>query len=188
MKPHKLLGPMLMTAALLATAGAAGAADKGAVPESDAALANSIRHEIVMYADYTIWDDVNIQVANGNVHLTGAVAQPYRKDDIGRLARHVAGVNQVQNDIRVLPASFEDDRLRLRIARAIYSDPAMTRYAFQPLKPIHILVENGRVTLAGVVSSEFDKQIAVMRASTTGLSFGPVTNHLQVVPEPASKS
>jgi hyperosmotically inducible protein len=189
MKPC-ILSRFLTSAAILAVATVAGAADKvtPTQAETDAAVANSIRHEIIMYADYSIWDEVGIQVNNGNVHLTGAVVQPIKKEEIERLTRHVAGVNQLQDDIKVLPASFDDDRLRMRVARAIYGDPAFVYYANQSLKPIHILVENGHVTLAGVVNSELDKQLAGVRASTAGASFGPVINNLQVIPTPAKKS
>src|SRR5664279_4619203 len=102
------MGWCLMAAALVVGAGVAGAADRKApaVPETDAALANSVRHEIVMYADYSIWDDVNIEVNNGSVRLTGEVSQPIKREEIGKLTRHLAGVTQVQNDIRVLPLSF----------------------------------------------------------------------------------
>lgn len=178
----KIMGRFLMAAALLVGAGAAGAADKktAVLPESDAALANNVRHEIVMYPYFSIWDDINISVDHGNVTLTGEVNQPVKREDIDRLTRSLPGVNHLQNDLRVLPTSFEDDRLRLRIARAIYGDPSMTKYAIQPLKPIHILVENGHVTLTGVVDSQFDKQIAATRAATAGMSFGPIVNNLQV--------
>lgn len=184
------MGRFLMAAVLLVSAAVAGAADKNAAagPETDAELANSVRHEIVMYANYSIWDDVTIEVTAGNVHLGGVVLDPARKVVIDRLAQHVAGVAQVRNDIRVLPASIEDDRLRQRVARAIYGDPNMRAYANQPLKPIHIIVENGHVMLAGVVNTEFDKEIAGMRASAAGMSFGPVVNNLQVEHPPARKS
>jgi osmotically-inducible protein OsmY len=166
----------MLPAALLLAAGVAGAADKNAVPgsETDTALANRVRDEIVMYARYSIWDDVNIDVVNGTVHLTGEVTQPVKKEEIDRLAKDVAGVTGVRSDIRVL--------------RAIYGDPSMTKYAIQPLKPIHILVENGHVTLAGVVGTEFDKEIAGVRASAAGMSFGPIVNNLQVEHPPAKKS
>jgi len=48
------------------------------------------------------------------------------------------------------------------------------------LPPIHIIVENGHVTLDGVVNNNLEKQIAGMRAASVGLSFGPVVNNLQV--------
>jgi len=47
-------------------------------------------------------------------------------------------------------------------------------------------VDNGHVTLTGVVATDMDKQIAGMRANQS-LSFGPVTNNL-VVENPAKKS
>lgn len=158
-------------------------ADKVNQPQSetDAALADRVRHEIAMYGNYSIFDDVSLAVSNGNVKLMGVVSQPFKKTEIDRLAKNVAGAGAVASEIRVLPASFQDDRLRMLLARAIYGDPAMTRYAIEPMKPIHILVENGHVTLTGFVDSEFDKQIAGARAATTGLSFGPVVNNLQVV-------
>ena len=49
----------------------------------------------------------------------------------------------------------------------------------QAIPPIHIIVKNGHVTLEGVVSSEMEKNLAAIRASSAGLSFGPVQNNLQ---------
>jgi len=188
MRP-KFTGRFLMAATLLMGAGLATAADKRAAakPDSDAALADSVRHEIVMYSKYSIWDDVGIDVTNGTVHLSGVVTQPYKKEDIDRLAKNVAGADHVNDNIRVLPLSPNDDRLRLIIARAVYGDPSMRQYAMEPLKPIHIVVENGHVTLTGIVNTEFDRQIAATRAATVGLSFGPVVNNLQVE-HPSKKS
>ena len=188
MRP-KFTGRFLMAAMLLMSAGLAAAADKRAAakPDSDTALADSVRHEIAMYGKYSIWDDVSIDVANGTVHLSGVVTQPYKKEDIDRLAKGVAGADHVNDDIRVLPLSSADDRLRLIVARAIYGDPSMRKYAIEPLKPIHIVVENGHVTLTGIVNTEFDKEIAATRAATAGMSFGPIVNNLQVE-HPSRKS
>jgi osmotically-inducible protein OsmY len=52
---------------------------------------------------------------------------------------------------------------------------------------VHIIVENGHVTLTGVVATNFDKNIAGIRAAGAGLSFGPVINNLQVE-RPSRKS
>ena len=83
--------------------------------------------------------------------------------------------------------SFNDDNLRIRVARAIYRDPALSRYSIQAVPPIHIIVKNGHVTLEGVVNSDLEKEVAYMRASSAGLSFGPVQNNLRVE-NPKSKS
>ena len=79
-----------------------------------------------------------------------------------------------------------DDRLRLQVATAIYRDPILSGYAIRAVPAIHIIVENGHVTLTGMVNSDMEKQIAGMRAASS-LSFGPITNNL-VVEHPARKS
>ncbi len=179
----------LTAAALVASVGTAGAAKKEKVVlAGDAGIEQNVRHEIVMYPRYSIWDDISFRVANGSVELMGAVSQPYKKQDIERLVQRVPGVASVTDEIKVLPLSPFDDRLRIQIARAIYSYPAFSRYAIQAVPPIHIIVDNGHVTLAGVVNNDFEKQVAGMRAASAGLSFGAITNNLQVENPKAKKS
>jgi hyperosmotically inducible protein len=178
-----MLPKVLMAAAI--AAGIAGASTNGAsAPTGDTGIVRRLTHEVRMYPQYTIWDSVNFRVENGKVELLGAVSQPFKKDDLGRIAKAVPGVTSVTNDLKVLPLSPMDDRLRLQVARAIYGSSALFNYAMQPLPPIHIIVENGHVTLEGVVGNALDKQLAGMRASSAGLSFG-VTNNLTVeLPSP----
>jgi hyperosmotically inducible protein len=80
-----------------------------------------------------------------------------------------------------------DNRLRQQVARAIYRDPVLSRYGFQALPPIHIIVDNGHVTLEGVVSTDMEKNLACLRAAGAGMSFGQVTNNLHVE-NPSHKS
>jgi len=187
MKNPRILGRLLVTGALLFAAGLAGASTNPPAPQTDEALAARVRHEVAMYPYYGIFDDVSYRVVNGNVELTGAVTEPWKKSDLGKSIQRIPGVASVTNQLEVLPLSPMDNQLRWRIARAIYSDPSLSRYAIQAIPPIHILVDNGRVTLDGVVNSDLEKQVAGMRAATSGLSFGPVTNHLRVE-NPARKS
>jgi len=174
------LGWFLMTAALFASAALASNKGTPNVAKTDEDLAKAVRHEVLMYPYYTLWDDISFRVDNGNVVLTGDVNQPYKKDDIGRAVKHIAGVETVTNDIKVLPLSPADDRLRLQVARAIFRDPNLSRYAMGAIPSIHIIVDNGHVTLTGDVDSTMDKNIAGIRASGAGLSFGPVQNNLTV--------
>ena len=179
----KVLNSLLATA-LLVGAGIAGAATKPA----DVSVERQILHEIRMYPNYSIWDDISFRVSNnGQVELFGAVNQPYKKSDIERTVRRVPGVTSVTDRIKVLPLSPFDDRLRIQVARAVYGDPVLNRYALQAVGPIHIIVENGHVTLSGVVNNEMEKNVAGIRANAAGLSFGSVTNNLQVE-HPARKS
>ncbi len=182
----RLLGRIVMAAILIV--GVAGAATNGNanLPRTDNDIAKSVRHEVLMYPYYSLWDDVSFRVNNGSVELIGAVNQPFKKQDLGRLAAKVPGVTSVTNQLRVLPLSPMDDRLRLQVARAIFRDPVLSRYAMGAVPSIHIIVDNGHVTLSGVVNNDMEKQVAGMRASGAGLSFGSVTNNL-VVERPTSK-
>ena len=179
-----ILGNFLVTAALVVSAAAA--ADGGGGGGSKG-LAERVRHEILMYSNYTLWDDISFRVDNGNVLLLGAVSQPYKSSDLQRIVQHIPGVASVTNELKVLPLSPQDDRLRLQVARAIYRDPVLSRYAMGAVPSIHIIVDNGKVTLTGVVNNTMEKQVAGIRASSAGLSFGPVINNLAVENPPAKK-
>src|SRR5215475_7907036 len=159
---RQILGWVLTTVTL-----AAGAAF--AATPTDADLAKSVRHEVLMYSRYSLWDDVNFRVNNGNVELLGAVSQPYKKKDLQKIVQSIPGVASVTNELKVLPLSSFDDRLRIQVARAIYGDPVLSRYGLGANPSIHIIVDNGHVTLTGAVSNEMEKQVAGMRASGAGL-------------------
>jgi len=170
----------LMLASMVIAAGTAMAANANTAGGlDDMQIAQKVVHEIRMYPRYTMWDNISVRVHDGEVDLQGEVSLPFKKADLGRLAQRVPGVRSVTNEIEVLPNSFFDDRIRLAVARAIYRDPMFSRYAIQAVPPIHIIVDNGHVTLEGVVNSPMEKNVAGIRASQ-GLSFGQVTNNLQV--------
>ncbi len=55
---------------------------------------------------YNVFDDLNFSVNNGVVTLSGVKwTQPVVKSDAERSVKHLAGVTQVVNNIRVLPLS-----------------------------------------------------------------------------------
>jgi osmotically-inducible protein OsmY len=185
MRANGLRGLGMVAALLLGTGMAVAGSAPAALPQSDDAIAKEVRHEVLLYPHYTIFDNLAFRVNQGNVELMGAVTEPYKKSDLGRMVERLPGVNRVTNAIEVLPLSNMDNRLRLEIARAIYRDPSLSTLGFQALPPIHIIVDNGHVTLEGVVNTELQKQVAGMRAASSGLSFGPVTNNLRVENPPA---
>ena len=137
----------------------------------------NVQRSVLRYAHFTIFDSVHADVDNGIVTLTGKVTMPYKRDDIERRVRLATGVKEVANQIEVLPANINDDRLRLGIARAIYGHPAFDRYATMVNPPIHVVVERGRVTLEGVVQSEVERALARSIAASF-LSF-ELTNDLK---------
>ncbi len=143
----------------------------------DQQIANDISRAVNRYAYFTVFDDVNIGVHEGNVTLTGKVTMPYKRDDIGKRVANIDGVRQVDNKLDVLPVSQFDDELRVRIARAIYGNSNFWNYAIMPNPPIHIIVEHGRVTLTGVVQNDVDRMLA--RSLATNFQAFSVTNNLK---------
>jgi hyperosmotically inducible protein len=93
---------------------------------------------------------------------------PYKRTDIEKRVAKLDGVTEVQNRIEVLPVSMYDDELRVRIARAIYGNSNFWNYASMANPPIHIIVENGHVTLEGVVNNNVDRMLARSLASGFG--------------------
>lgn len=140
-------------------------------------MVQDVASAVGRYANYSVFDDVSIQAASGVVTLTGRVTMPVKRDDIARRVAQVAGVVSVDDQIKVLPLSAYDDQLRFVIARRIYGNALFAGYASMANPPIHILVENGRITLSGVVHSESDRLLATaLTASIGGFS---VTNELR---------
>jgi len=139
---------------------AAGVASADAGDRKDLQLFNDIAASVNHYTQFTIFDDVNVEVKDGIVTLSGNVTMPYKRNDIHERVANVSGVQQVRNNLKVLPVSTSDDQLRYRIARAIYDTPHFWNYAIGPNPPIHIVVEHGHVTLTGVVNNDTDRVIA----------------------------
>ena len=123
---------------------------------------------------------VDVSIKNGAATLTGATRSDVGRDSAVWIANNMPGVNDVVDNIKVLPVSGFDDRIRISAVRAIYRDPVMGRYASDPAKPIRIVVDNGKLSLYGTVATAMDKQIAGMRANQVFGVFS-VQNNLEVV-------
>jgi hyperosmotically inducible periplasmic protein len=144
-------------------------------------LQRQVRHELNMLPYGNVFDYLTFTIdADGNVTLNGDVTNPVVKSSAGNVVKRVEGVERVNNQIRVLPVSFMDDGLRLRLFRTIYGYPALQKYALGVNKPIRIIVNRGHVTLLGVVDNQTDKNIAGIRANGVPGIFS-VDNQLAVV-------
>ena len=162
------------TVAMLVSTFAGGAL---AQDRRDVRVADDVGRAVRQYAQYTIFDDVNGRVDAGIVTLDGKVTMPYKKADIERLVARLDGVRELKSTIEVLPVSMYDDELRSRVSRAIYGNPSFWSYAAMANPPIHIIVENGRVTLTGIVNSDVEKMLA--RSLATGVGELSVKNELR---------
>jgi len=179
----KLLRQILAAGALLA--GPALAAVQPNVtpdpPLPDTQIAQTVQRDLLKYANFTVFDDLSFKVQNGRLTLFGEVTEPFKKADIEKIAAKVPGATGVTDEIQVLPFSDMDNLLRSRIAVSIYHDPSLARYRAGTNSPIHIIVDNGGVTLKGAVYTQADKEDAGLLAS----SVAPIVNNLQVVNPPS---
>lgn len=146
-----------------------------------ARITKEVRHELVMLPYYGVFDWLEGEIkGDGTVILRGQVVRPTTKSDAEARVKEVEGVERVVNEIQVLPLSRNDDRIRLAVYRALFNwNSPLFRYATQAVPSIHIIVNNGRVTLKGVVATKSDSDIANIKARGVPGVF-EVKNELQV--------
>ena len=153
----------------------------GAAAEIDS-VDRKVRQKLVTLPYYSVFDNFQYRVDGSSVTLEGQVTRPTLSSDAERAVGRIAGVTEVVNKIEVLPLSPHDDRIRRAVYRAIYFNPALSRYALQAVPPIHIVVRNGDVTLEGVVAASMEKNIANLEANGVAGAFS-VVNNLRVEQE-----
>ena len=178
MKPRPLI-LLISLLSLVSLSSAQGAQRDQPSAKSQERITREVRHELLMLPYFGVFDNIAYKVDGYNVTLLGQVVRPTLKSDAENSVKRIEGVEKVDNQIEVLPTSPMDDRLRIRLFRAIYGFPALQKYELGVQKPIRIIVKNGHVTLEGVVDNEADKNMAGVRANGVSGIFS-VTNNLQV--------
>jgi hyperosmotically inducible protein len=150
----------------------------GGAPSQDR-ITREVRHELVMLPYYSVFDNLAYKVDGSTVTLLGQVSRPTLKSDAENVVKKIEGVDKVDNNIEVLPASPSDDKIRRAEFHTIYSFPSLSKYAWGAVPPIHIIVKGGHVTLEGVVDNEADRNAAEIRAKSVPGTFS-ITNNLRV--------
>ena len=130
-------------------------------------VAAQIRGEIAGLPYATVWDWVEAEMRpDGSVVLRGDVLRPSTKSDAEFRIRRIETVSSVVNEINVLPLSKFDNDIRVGVYRSLFNaNFPLFRYSLGSDPSIHIIVENGKVTLKGVVSTSMDKQLAAVAAN-----------------------
>ena len=146
-------------------------------------IAKEVRHELLMLPYYSLFDDMGFTVQGRTVTLTGALTSQHAvtKNEAENVVKRIEGVEKVVNDIKVLPPSPMDDRVREEVFQRLVRTGGLSKYFWEAAPSIHILVQNGHVTLTGYVMNEGDKNMAGIAANTTPGIFGQVVNNLRVV-------
>ena len=174
------------TSAVLMSSNGPVVADYGKQPQSSDPVENNIakevRHELLMLPYYSLFDDLEYTVQGRTVTLSGSVTSEHgvTKADAENAVKRIEGVDQVINNIKILPASPMDERARIKVYRSLEDTASLSQYFWEAAPSIHIVVDNQRVTLKGFVNSEMDKNLATMAAKQVPDIF-QVTNELRVV-------
>ena len=143
-------------------------------------IVKEVHHELVMLPFYGVFDNLMYKVSpDGTLTLLGEASRPTLKSDAERAVREIEGVERVDNQIKVLPVSPNDDRIRRATYRKIYGHSVLSQYQLRAVPPIHIVVDNGHVMLEGVVARQMEKQVAGMQANSVSGVFS-VENNLRV--------
>ena len=152
---------------------------EGNVPDAElqSKLSDKLSYDRIGYG--IMFNALNLKVEDGLVTIGGDVRDYPSRDSAVAIVETTPGVKDVIDDINVLPTSNFDDDLRIRVARAIYGQSSMTKYAMAPEKPIRIIVDNGHITLYGVVDSKMDRQLAESQARSVSGAFS-VDNKLVI--------
>lgn len=177
-----LLGIAVLSLGLM-TVGVSSAAAKSSPPADqtkyEAWLNQQVHHELVTLPWYGVFDNLEYKIDGSQVTLMGQVIRPVTKSDAENVVKKIEGVTRVVNEIKVLPPSPFDDGIRRAEYRAIFSEPSLSKYSLGAIPSIHMIVENGHVTLEGVVANEADRNLANIRANTVPNVFS-VTNNLRI--------
>jgi osmotically-inducible protein OsmY len=172
--------------------------------ESVVKMAQRIQKELVTLNQYGVFDELRFSIKDYVVTLKGYASRPTLKSGAENVVKAIEGVEQVVNNIEVLPVGRMDDQIRARVYAAVYGHPTLSRYNpnrgipinMTPSRmaagitndppigfhPIHIIVKNGNVTLTGVVDNAGDKAIAGMAANGVRDVFN-VENDLMIANE-----
>lgn len=147
--------------------------------ENERRLTEQVRHELVMLPYYSVFDHIQFRVEGDRVILLGKVSRPTLKTAAGRVVKHIEGIKEIDNQVKVLPLSSFDDRIRLGVYRALFRNDMLSRYSLGAMPSIHIIVENGDVALEGSVATDAERNVAGMMANGVSGVFS-VQNNLRV--------
>jgi osmotically-inducible protein OsmY len=129
-----------------------------------------------------MFNAIGVSVDQGVATLDGHARTYVDRASALALVSTTPGVRDVVDLIEVDPVSPMDDEIRIRVARAVYSDSSLRKYMIDPAKPIRISVQRGNVSLYGIVNNRMDAQIALVRAIGVPGAFS-VNSYLRVAGE-----
>ncbi len=120
--------------------------------------------------------DITVEANEGVITLSGTVGNYIRKSQVVDAAKAITGVKAVVERIEVRFDTY-DEKSDVEIAIEVLN--ALKANKDIPFDRVQIEVENGHVTLDGVMEWNHQKQAAQKSASTVG-GIKVLTNHIEI--------
>lgn len=124
------------------------------ISQQDISLKKVVENKLHSMVWYTARDYVNIEVSKGIVTLSGWVNGFWKTGKIEEIMKNISGVREINNEI---VSSNGSDELAGRALSAIYRDAMFRKYVLAADLPVHVIVQNNMVILAGKVSVESER-------------------------------
>lgn len=176
-------------AAVVGTAGAAGAAASQERGFSGAMSDTRIRLEINHYwfqASEEIFSKINLQVQEGRVLLTGTIADPQTRVDAVRLTWQADGIKEVINEIEVDDDTTVTDWARdIKISQQLKNKLLFDRDVSSLNYSIEVV--NQRIYLIGVAQDQAEMDRVIAHAKDIAYVRGLV-NYVRLKDDPARSS
>jgi hyperosmotically inducible protein len=148
--------------------------------QAQTGMEQKVFKEILKLPYYGVFDNIAYRVDGNTVTLYGKVHQPITRSSAARTVQRIEGVENVVNNIEVLPLSNFDDSIRLRVLRTLQTNGGSLYRYFLGVNPsVKIIVDRGHVTLEGIVANSGDANLANILTSTVPGTFS-VTNNLMI--------
>ncbi len=141
-------------------------------------LEKQVFKELISLPRYGVFDHIAFQINGSTLTLTGKVYSLGTKNQAARFVKDIPGVTTVINNIKELPLSSFDDRIRRETLRS-FSNYGLSRYFWETRPDVRIIVENGHITLEGFVASTGDYNLLNILANGVSGVFS-VKNNLVV--------
>lgn len=143
-------------------------------------IEQQVYREILMLPYYGLFDSISYKVDGNAVYLYGKVLNATNKSSAENVVKRIDGVTDVINNIEILPMFSSDNQIRRSIIREFDRRGGSVYRYVQGVNPsMRIIVNGGRVSLEGYVSTQSDANLAEILANSIFGVFN-VDNNLKI--------
>ncbi len=146
----------------------------------DAKVHERIRHELAMLPYVSEYDFISFAMAGRHVILSGWTVRQTNRSTAHNIVKTLPGVEQVTNNIDVLPLGSMD--MQIRAGARARLQRLLPQYFWRSGSAIKIIVKNGNVILLGTVARQPDIDLALAQANAVPGAF-KVFNLLRLEPK-----